>query len=101
VAAIDDADVARAGADRVTWERAGGELPRVSLPASLASDPYAITGYAANSLAEDWAESVRLWQLDRQRGRLAVRGYTNPEPVRFADLWPGRAGILDARFGGG
>lgn len=69
-----------------------------------------VTAYGANSRAEDFAESVRLYLKDRNDGKL---GYAAPRDwmpghaegdawgpvVRFADLYPERAQLLDKVLG--
>jgi hypothetical protein len=69
--------------------------------------------YADASPQESFAEAVRLYLKDRREGKLGYlkgldqKGKTsayvpaNPDrmTVRFADLWPSRAKILDAAFG--
>jgi hypothetical protein len=57
-----------------------------------------VTDYAQVSPQEDFAESVRLWLRDRRYGKV---GYdpTTGDNIRFADLFPERAKVLDARFG--
>lgn len=75
--------------------------PDPSHPITL--DAKSVTTYGAHSPSEDFAESVRLYLKDRREGKL---GYVKPEGgtglganVRFADLWPERAKVLDAAFG--
>lgn len=61
------------------------------------------TDYGRASIAEDFAESVRLYLKDRSLGRL---GFLSPDPgetsgpvLRFADMYPERARYLDTVFG--
>lgn len=62
-----------------------------------------VTKYGQASIDEDFAESVRLYLKDRREGKL---GYLAPKPgqalgtnVRFVDMYPHRAEILDRVFG--
>lgn len=62
-----------------------------------------VTDYGSKSLKEDFAESVRLYLKDRREGKI---GFLKPKAgqsmgtnVRFADVWPERARVLDAAFG--
>jgi hypothetical protein len=76
----------------------------------------AVTAYGAKDPREDFAEAVRLYLKDKREGRLGYVakmlndghvtsiGEANPAPgsrmnIRFADIWPNRARILDAAFG--
>jgi predicted ABC-type ATPase len=85
---------------------------------------FGITTYGGTKDIEDWAESVRLYLKDRREGSLGVLGYRTKEgsqdywvsgrtpteadygaavqTVRFADVWPNRAALLDKwLFGSG
>lgn len=53
-----------------------------------------ITTYGQVRDVEDFAESVRLYLYDRKYGKVG-RYTATMEPVRFADIWPNRARILD------
>lgn len=55
-----------------------------------------VTEYGAENIREDFAESVRLYLTDRHTGYL---GYSGGTSVRFADVYPGRAAVLDQLFG--
>jgi hypothetical protein len=71
---------------RSRWRGAGAEVD-------------AVTEYAAAvpEMVEDISESHRLWLRDRRDGRL---GESNiGEPIRFADLFPGRAALWDEVYG--
>lgn len=61
---------------------------------------YAVTNYGASQAngVEDWAESVRLYLRDRRDGGLGTTGY-HGDRIRFADLFPARARMLDALYG--
>lgn len=59
--------------------------------AAMASDRISVSNYATNSVSEDFAESLRIYQ-DSQ-GRPAHDEYRAMIPARF--------GILDTHFGGG
>jgi hypothetical protein len=48
--------------------------------------------------AEDFAEAGRLWITDRDEGKIGVDRKTG-KPIRFADVFPARALILDKIFG--
>jgi predicted ABC-type ATPase len=78
---------------------------------------FGITTYGGTNPMEDWAESVRLYLKDRREGSLGVLGYRTKEgsqdywvsgrtvtaddygaaeqTVRFAQVWPNRAALLD------
>lgn len=78
-----------------TAKRPGGHKIMLGVPH--------VTDYAKNSVREDFAESVRLYLKDRREGAI---GYLKPTGgkalgtnVRFADIWPTRARVLDAAFG--
>jgi hypothetical protein len=58
----------------------------------------AVTSYGADSMAEDFAESVRLWALDRKHGYLGIS--SDGTRIRFKDLFPRRAGYLSRLLGG-
>lgn len=57
-----------------------------------------VTGYGQVDPREDFAESVRLWMKDRREGKVGYLPSTG-ENVRFSDLFPERAQILDAVMG--
>lgn len=65
-------------------------------PIKLGSE--GVTEYGATSAREDFAESVRLWMKDRREGKIGFKPSTG-ENVRFADMFPERAKILDSAFG--
>lgn len=86
-------------ADRFTETRAAGGQHTVT-PGKAG-----VTKYGSSSPAEDFAESVRLWMKDRRENKI---GFDSKSPgaatgagtnIRFADLYPERARILDAAFG--
>jgi hypothetical protein len=56
-----------------------------------------VTEYGAVDIREDFAESVRLWVKDRRYGKI---GYdpTTGDNLRFSDVFPARARVLDAVF---
>lgn len=67
---------------------------------SLRVGPIAITEYAEEGLAEDWAESVAFQRADAAAGFLVKRGYGADEATyTFADLFPARAAILARHLG--
>lgn len=82
---------------RFTQTRPGGHL--------ITPGEEGPTTYGAKSVHEDFAESVRLWMKDRREGKLGYDpksippGGTIGDDVRFADLYPARARILDLAFG--
>jgi hypothetical protein len=63
------------------------------------------TSYGGSSTHEDFAESVRLWMKDRREGKIGFDPKSVPaggsfgDDIRFADLYPARARILDVAFG--
>lgn len=82
---------------RVTWDNTDGKT--VTLGTS------AVTQYGGSAVAEDWAESVRLYLLDRRQGQLGMNwrlgrvGDGPGEPVTFRDLFPRRASLIEKWLG--
>lgn len=97
---------------KVSWDRAG-ELDReinafhqlVFTSTTPSGHPITlnekgVSTYGASAPGEDFAEAFRLWMYDRKYGKLGeVRSREGVYPVRFADLFPERAAILDASVG--
>lgn len=96
----------------------GGPAVQWTRPSSHTPNPggEGITSYGANSPSEDFAESVRLYMKDHREARLGylknvTQAGVTPAPagtsavggvrmnIRFADLWPERARLLDQIFG--
>lgn len=58
----------------------------------------AVTGYGADSMAEDFAEACSLWAFDRRYGYVATAA--DGSRIRFKDIYPRRAGYLSRLLGG-
>lgn len=65
-------------------------------PVTLGED--GVTAYGSVDPREDFAESVRLWMKDRRENKIGTLSSTG-EAVRFSDVFPERAKVLDAAFG--
>lgn len=63
------------------------------------SSPKGLTTYGQQDIVEDFAESVRLYLLDRRDGYMATT--LQARRLRFADLFPRRARLLDGYFAAG
>lgn len=64
----------------------------------ITPDSGGVTEYGAVDPREDFAESVRLWMKDRREGGIGTLTGTG-DKVRFSDLFPERAKVLDAAMG--
>lgn len=89
-ARVYDEDISKVFAGDYVETRKGGR------PVKLGA--LGVTGYGEKAVREDFAESVRLWMKDKREGRIGYLKSTG-ENVRFSDLFPERAKILDAAFG--
>lgn len=86
--------------DSVAWQhnpKRGFNAPQFIREANdghrvLPTSTTGITTYGQAAPAEDVAESIRLYLVDKANGRLTTDG------VRFADMFPGRARIIDDLF---
>jgi hypothetical protein len=60
-----------------------------------------VTDYAASSISEDWAESVRLVMYEQRKGHDGKKGIgqrADGTRVTFEDLYPGRMAIVREHF---
>jgi hypothetical protein len=98
------------GGQKRTWEGAGkadatssrkfqARISETHRGHPLVLGQQGVTSYGMMSRpAEDFAEAARLWITDQAEGRIGVDRKTG-KPVRFADVFPARALILDKVFG--